>query len=191
MNHKNNLSYRRVVIDDVEYQVPRGIARNSRNRSWQLKVSRAGKVIKTGNFTDDTYNSTQEALSAAIETLEEIPEDPSAEVKRSLKVSDRVTVAWASVGKNVLGLNANIYNPETKKKKTVYLTSFGKLAESTDSIREKLVRAFQQEIRQRVGRETLTMSEVLDATWSTEALMTSERWEEFLNVGAQLAKSAP
>ncbi len=191
MNHKNNLSYRRVVIDDVEYQVPRGIARNSRNRSWQLKVSRAGKVIKTGNFTDDTYNSTQEALSAAIETLEEIPEDPSAEVKRSLKVSDRVTVAWASVGKNVLGLNANIYNPETKKKKTVYLTSFGKLAESTDSIREKLVRAFQQEIRQRVGRETLTMSEVLDATWSTEALMTSERWEEFLKVGAQLAKSAP
>lgn len=191
MNHKNNLSYRRVVIDDVEYQVPRGIARNSRNRSWQLKVSRAGKVIKTGNFTDDTYNSTQEALSAAIETLEEIPEDPNAEVKRSLKVSDRVTVAWASVGKNVLGLNANIYNPETKKKKTVYLTSFGKLAESTDSIREKLVRAFQQEIRQRVGRETLTMSEVLDATWSTEALMTSERWEEFLNVGAQLAKSAP
>lgn len=191
MNHKNNLSYRRVVIDDVEYQVPRGIARNSRNRSWQLKVSRAGKVIKTGNFTDDTYNSTQEALSAAIETLEEIPEDPNAEVKRSLKVSDRVTVAWASVGKNVLGLNANIYNPETKKKKTVYLTSFGKLAESTDSIREKLVRAFQQEIRQRVGRETLTMSEVLDATWSTEALMTSERWEEFLKVGAQLAKSAP
>lgn len=191
MNHKNNLSYRRVVIDDVEYQVPRGIARNSRNRSWQLKVSRAGKVVKTGNFTDDTYNSTQEALSAAIETLEEIPEDPNAEVKRSLKVSDRVTVAWASVGKNVLGLNANIYNPETKKKKTVYLTSFGKLAESTDSIREKLVRAFQQEIRQRVGRETLTMSEVLDATWSTEALMTSERWEEFLNVGAQLAKSAP
>lgn len=191
MNHKNNLSYRRVVIDGVEYQVPRGIARNSRNRSWQLKVSRAGKVVKTGNFTDDTYNSTQEALSAAIETLEEIPEDPNAEVKRSLKVSDRVTVAWASVGKNVLGLNANIYNPETKKKKTVYLTSFGKLAESTDSIREKLVRAFQQEIRQRVGRETLTMSEVLDATWSTEALMTSERWEEFLNVGAQLAKSAP
>ncbi len=191
MNHKNNLSYRRVVIDGVEYQVPRGIARNSRNRSWQLKVSRAGKVIKTGNFTDDTYNSTQEALSAAIETLEEIPEDPNAEVKRSLKVSDRVTVAWASVGKNVLGLNANIYNPETKKKKTVYLTSFGKLAESTDSIREKLVRAFQQEIRQRVGRETLTMSEVLDATWSTEALMTSERWEEFLKVGAQLAKSAP
>lgn len=191
MNHKNNLSYRRVVIDGVEYQVPRGVARNSRNRSWQLKVSRAGKVVKTGNFTDDTYNSTQEALSAAIETLEEIPEDPNAEVKRSLKVSDRVTVAWASVGKNVLGLNANIYNPETKKKKTVYLTSFGKLAESTDSIREKLVRAFQQEIRQRVGRETLTMSEVLDATWSTEALMTSERWEEFLNVGAQLAKSAP
>lgn len=191
MNHKNNLSYRRVVIDGVEYQVPRGIARNSRNRSWQLKVSRAGKVIKTGNFTDDTYNSTQEALSAAIETLEEIPEDPNAEIKRSLKVSDRVTVAWASVGKNVLGLNANIYNPETKKKKTVYLTSFGKLAESTDSIREKLVRAFQQEIRQRVGRETLTMSEVLDATWSTEALMTSERWEEFLKVGAQLAKSAP
>lgn len=190
MNHKTSLSYRRVEIDGVEYQVPRGIARNSRNRSWQLKVSRAGKVIKTGNFTDDTYNSTKEALEAAIETLEEIPEDPNAEVKRSIKVSDRVTVAWASVGKNILGLNANVYNPATKKKKTVYLTSYGKLAESSAEIRAKLIRAFQQEIRQNSGRETLTMSDIIDSTRSADAVLASDKWQEFLNVGTLLAESA-
>lgn len=53
------LPCREVDVAGQIFQVPRGIARNKRNRSWQLKVKRSGEVKASGNYGDDSYEGPQ------------------------------------------------------------------------------------------------------------------------------------
>lgn len=175
------LNCRDVVIAGQTFQVPRGIARNNRNRSWQLKVQRNGEVIASGNYGDDSYEGPQGALSAAIAELIK----SSVDVGRTLKISARTTLIWAAQGKGTFAVSAVVYNTQLKRGSSVYIISQRKLAaEHTDELKTKLVKALTREWQEENGREAVPLSDLMAMNKRVQDLLESEAWIDFVEMGA-------
>lgn len=196
MTHKlqvgeQTLPCREVVVAEQTYIVPRGIARNARNRAWQLKVKRGGVLKAAGNFTDDTYNGTAEALAEAINQMAEALAGEEIPVTQNLKISQRVSLIWTTVGPGVLGISATVYNPDAKKGTVIYLISQKKVAAGrTDDLRGKLVKALSKEWMQETGKESMALNEVMSITKKATELLASPEWAEFLDMGVKMAADA-
>ena len=139
--HKEaNLPARIIELEGEHYIVPRGIARNNRNQSWQLRVTRYDEVVADGNFADGVCGGTQEALEEAVEALIK----SGAHLKVSKKVRGTTPSAffgdlrlrWYVVNATP-ALRAVVYDPLGRKQKQIHIgsdTSFGD--------QEKTTRAF-------------------------------------------------
>lgn len=179
------LPCREVVVEDQHYQVPKGVARNNRNKSWQVKVKRNGELKASGNFADITYGGTQAALDAAIQ---KIVESRDSEYLRTLKISDRTTLIWVISGKNILGMSALIYNPETQHASTVYLMSHRKVVEEKNQIdlagkiTGALVKEWDQENEGRIPA-----AKQIKLVEKVAGLIESAEWKKFLEAGAAIA----
>ena len=189
MNHilhigEHALPCREVDIAGQTFQVPRGIARNYRNRSWQLKVKRAGEVKASGNYGDDSYEGPQGSLSAAIAELIK----SSVDVGRTLKISSKTTLIWATQGKGTIAVSAIVYNTTLKRGSSVYIISQRKLAAgNADELKTKLVKALTREWQEESGREAVPLNELMLMNQKVANLLAGEEWKRFVEVGADEA----
>lgn len=182
MTTKLKIPTRQVVLDDQKFAVPRGIGRNNRNRSWQVKIVRNGETVLSGNFADDLYEGPQGSLDAAIAHV--AASDVAQETRHSLQLNDRVTLSWAEVGLGVIGLIATVYNPAARKGTTVYLISQGKLASGkVEGLSEKITRALERAWKQENDRQSVPMVELLRMRNEVDVLLASDRFAE-LSVNA-------
>lgn len=177
MKPQLNVPCRKVDVGGFLYMVPRGVARNNRNRAWQVKVARDGKVVLNGNYADDTYGSTAEALEYACRA---IAEAQTGTESNTLRVNDRVTLGWAQLGAGTLGCRATVYNPKAKKGDTVYLIAHRKLmAGKSDLLLEKLVKAMEKDFKQETGKQSIPMVELLRIRRELLELLESDRFQVF------------
>lgn len=178
-----NLPCREVVVDASTYIAPRGVARNNRNKSWQIKISRGGKLVLSANFTDANYGGTSGSLEHAIQC---IADSGQVEAPRTIKLSSRVSLVWAYSGPGVLGMTAMVYNHETKRQKPIYLISYSKLAAGKgEDIRKKLLRVFSQEWRDVNGIQSVPVPELVRMDQEIAKILADESWQKFMSVGAE------
>lgn len=182
-----NLPCREVVVDDQTYLVPRGIARNHRNKSWQTKIKRAGKLVVSGNHSDSLCGGTEEALKAAVKL---VIDSSDVQPSRTLKISNRVTLVWAFSGVNVLSMNALVYCAARKRATTIYLISHSKLiAHKTKDLQSKLVRAFVREYEEENDPATVTVGLLMKMEKDAANIMVSSDWKDFVEVGTEIANA--
>lgn len=182
-----NLPCREVVVDAQTYLVPKGVARNNRNKSWQVKVIRNGCVSLSGNFADSVHKGTAGALDHAISQIVEsglVESSP-----RVLKISDHVTLLWAYSGSNVLAIHASVYSPNDKRSSTSYMVSQSKVDRtSEESLSPKIVQALVREWKEQNGE--IVPNAVLDRmTGVVKKVLSSTEWKSFLKVGAEMASA--
>jgi hypothetical protein len=182
---ETSLPCREVVVDDQTYLVPRGIARNHRNKSWQTKIKRNGELVLSGNYADSLYAGPEGALKAAID---QVVASGDVQPSRTLKVSNRVTLLWAFSGVNVLSMNALVYSPVRKRATTIYLVSHNKLlADKAPDLKKKLIRALQREWLEENGLVTVPAAILIKLDRDVTRIMTSKSWEDFVKMGADIA----
>lgn len=182
-----NLPCREVVVDEQTFLAPRGVARNNRNKSWQIKINRDGKLALSGNFTDAQYGGTAGALEHAIQC---IADSGQVEAPRTIKLSNRVSLVWAYSGPGVLGMTAMIYNPDIKRQTAIYLISHSKLAAGkTDGLKKKLMRVFAQEWREVNNATDVPVPALIKMDRNIDKLLTDKSWEDFMRVGAEVSSA--
>lgn len=187
---QDKISTRKVDVDGFTYLVPRGIARNKRNKSWQLKIKRQGELLLSGNFADISHGSTPDALRAACDALMQ-----SGLAQRvnpnNIKLTERVTGNWAQLGEKGLSAVASVYNPITQRGQTVYLVSQRKLAAGqVDDLPNKLMKALEREWRNANERNDTPMSALISLKQDALRILASEEWKQFVEVGAKFAADA-
>jgi len=138
---------RTLELDGVEFDVPRGIARNVSRNSWQLRFKRDGEQHGPFNFTDGNHGGTHAALEAAIDRL--IEEKPvkkggsstgvSAKVP-PVRLSQRLTLNWR-ISRNTRAVVAQLYSPILKKANTIYLGVANTIISPTDLEIRRLAQA--------------------------------------------------
>lgn len=191
---KHNLQFgevtlpcREVVVEEQTHLVPRGIARNHRNKSWQIKIKRAGQLILSGNYADSLYGGTEGALKTAIE---QVVTTTGVQPSRTLKITSRVTLTWAYSGRNVLSMNALVYSPILKRSMTIYLISHSKLvAEKAGDLKKKLVKALMREWREENLDQVAPVAALVRMDREAARLMASKAWEDFLKLGTDMAST--
>lgn len=141
---------RMVDVDGVELEVPKGIGRNNRNQSWQLKFNRNGELLVGGNFADRTYGGAEQSLQAACEAFQAALE--SEEVRKKavkgvrggkvpgVRLGAYLTVNWRIVNGGP-SLYASIYCPEKGRSKSVLLGTDKALANDSTELRKQLALA--------------------------------------------------
>lgn len=185
---KINFPHRTVTVDGLDYLVPRGVGRNNRNRSWQVKSSRKGELVLAANYADDSYGSVSLSLEAASKL---VISSKSAGVQKSIKLVKNVTLTWTTVGKNILGISARVYNPVTKKGVNIYLISQPRFqAGLTDDLKGKMIRALRTGWDFESGGLPLSLNEMIKMDLKVDKFLESEDWLNFSEVGAELALSA-
>lgn len=178
MTNLSNIPTRQVIIEGQEFTVPRGIGRNTRNRSWQVKVVRNGEVTLSGNFADDQYENASGSLAAAVSLLSS--SEVAQETRSSIQLTERVNLTWAPSGPGVVGMVAAVYNPDIKRATNVYLISQGKMASGkTEGLKEKIVKALERSWKQENNRQSVPMIELLKMRNDVDELMGSERFHAF------------
>lgn len=179
-----NLPCREVTVEAQTFLVPRGVARNNRNKSWQIKINRNGELVLSANFTDAQYSGAQGALEMAIEY---IARSGMVEAPRTIKLSSRVSLVWAYSGPGVLGMIAMIYNPDAKRQTAIYLISYSKLAAGKlDDLKKKLMRVFAQEWREVNGIQSIPVPALVAMDRNIAKLLADKSWEDFMKVGAEV-----
>lgn len=182
-----NLPCREVVVDEQTFIAPRGVARNNRNKSWQIKINRHGELVLSANFTDAQYGGIQGALDHAIDY---IAKSGQVEAPRTIKLSARVSLVWAYSGPGVLGMTAMIYNPDIKRQTAIYLISHSKLAAGkTDALKKKLMRVFAQEWREVNMTRDIPVPALIRMDRDIDRLLADKSWEDFMKVGAEVAST--
>lgn len=182
MTNLSNIPTRQVTIEGQEFTVPRGIGRNTRNRSWQVKVVRNGEVTLSGNFADDQYENASGSLAAAVSLL--LSSEVANETRSSLRLTERVNLTWSSSGPGVIGMAAVVYNPDLKCATSVYLISRTKMAAgNTEGLKEKIVKALERSWKQEKNRQSVPMKELLRIRNDVDELMGSERFHAFCESG--------
>lgn len=189
---KHNLQFgevtlpcREVVVEGQTYLVPRGIARNHRNKSWQTKIKRGGELILSGNHADSLFEGTEGALKAAID---QVLTAGGVQPSRTLKISGRVTLVWAYSGASVLSMNALVYSPERKRSTTIYLISYTKLAaEKTGDLKKKLIKALVREWQEENSLNAAPVPVLVRMDREATKMMASKSWEDFVKLGADIA----
>lgn len=181
---------RPVVIDGITYMVPKGIGRNRRNKSWQLKVMRQGEQVMSGNFADDTYSGTNEALEAAVNAMKE--QAGSISGAASFQLHEHVSLIWASSNRNgrtQITASAYVYDPILKKARTVYLVSARKLVHGEMAgVEDKLCRALAAGIAFKEGIELpLSNGALRGIREQIRHFMTSTDWSDFIKLGKEMA----
>lgn len=189
---KHNLQFgevtlpcREVVVEEQTFLVPRGIARNHRNKSWQIKIKRNGVLVLSGNHADSLFGGTEGALNAAIE---QVVSAGDVQPSRTLKISNRVTLVWAYSGRNVLSMNALVYSPVRKRSTTIYLISYTKLmAEKVGDLKKKLVKAMLREWQEDNLDQVAPVMVLVRMDREATKMMVSKSWEDFVKLGADIA----
>ena len=189
---KHNLQFgevtlpcREVVVEEQTFLVPRGIARNHRNKSWQIKIKRNGVLVLSGNHADSLFGGTEGALNAAIE---QVVSAGDVQPSRTLKISNRVTLVWAYSGRNVLSMNALVYSPVRKRSTTIYLISYTKLmAEKVGDLKKKLIKAMLREWQEDNLDQVAPVMVLVRMDREATKMMVSKSWEDFVKLGADIA----
>lgn len=191
---KHNLQFgevtlpcREVVVEEQTFLVPRGIARNHRNKSWQVKINRDGQLFLSGNHADSLHGGTEGALKTAID---QVVAAGDVKTTRTLKISSRVTLAWAYSGRNVLGMNAMVYSPARKRSATIYLISHTKLvSDKVSELKKKLVRALLREWQEENVIEKPPVPVMVRMDREASKIMASKAWADFVMLGTDIANA--
>jgi hypothetical protein len=178
---------RQINVERNIHDVPKGIARNNRNKCWQIKVIRDGEVALSGQFTDAQYGGAVGSLAAAVKKL---AESKLVEAPKTLKLTTRLSLFWGYSGAKVLGLSASLYDSNRGRSTTIYLISQHKLnSGKIDGLFDKLVKVY---IRQWAEVNNAGLGDI--PAWKVPKLedtvrdvMASDKWKEFMKVGAELA----
>lgn len=187
----------------LKLNVPRGIARNNRNKSWQIKVARGGEVVIKGNISDGE-SSPQESLNQAItmirgaieanEGLSTLKSKGRGDRIEPYRVNDCVTLHWKVVN-TTPNMYALIYSPLLKKPKTVNIGSEKKVNDySFFCARLALAMVYGA----RVGKEesdpfrAVSLDEVIEfmPVAQTFASTPNPKWRSFVNAGSALREIA-
>lgn len=187
----------------LELTVPRGIARNHRNKSWQIKVARGGEIVIKGNISDGE-SSPQESLAQAInmirgaieanEGLSTLKSKGRGDRIEPYRVNDYVTLHWKIVN-TTPNMYALIYSPLLKKPKTVNIGSEKKVNDcSFFCARLALAMVYGG----RVGREesdpfrAVSADEVTELVPAAQAFASTPnaKWGSFVNAGGILRENA-
>lgn len=151
--NSKNLRYREVTVEGVIVMVPSGVARNNRNKSWQVKVEKNGVVVLKGNYTDVTYGdfhhslfAAKKALAASLERVEKAAEQQDKSCRtESVQLTVRSSLLWR-VTPNKTTLQINVYDKEIKKNRTVYVGTSNTLVSKREQVIEKIGVAMQMDM---------------------------------------------
>lgn len=199
----------RLIEVNGEYLVvPRGIARNNRSNSWQIKVAREGEVLISGSISDCGGNPAQ-SLSEAIRRIE----NDMGQLKRvgkeiskitrggynckhaePIRLAERVKLHWKVVDATPF-LYCSVYSPLLGKTKTVSIGSDRSIAKNEELLICRVAAALA--IGERVARnEDDPFRPVDDAIIDlcrTEAMsvtILNNRVADFIALGARLRENA-
>lgn len=189
--------------ETLELTVPRGIARNNRNKSWQIKVARGGEIVIKGNISDGE-SSPQESLAQAItmirgaieanEGLSTLKSKGRGDRVEPYRVNDYVTLHWKIVN-TTPNMYALIYSPLLKKPKTVNIGSEKKANDhSFFCARLALALTYGQRVRfedndpfRAVPPDEMTGLMLAAQTFASTP---NPKWVEFVNAGSILRENA-
>lgn len=146
--NSKSLRYREVEVEGIIRMVPSGVARNNRNKCWQVKVEKNGAVVLKGNYTDELYGDAGKSLRAATKALMsslETVEQAAADSKRPSEVETaqitlRSSLMWfPSMGS--LKLRINVYDRKLKKNHAIYIGTGKSLIKKPDQTIDKIATA--------------------------------------------------
>lgn len=202
---------RPVVVDGVQYRVLKGIARNNRNKSWQVKVERNGVRLASGNFADEQHGGTDKALSAAtasmLADLAEVTKNSAStetlhrKVRggrvEGMRIADHVTVNWRIVNATP-SLYASVYSPRLQQVKSLHLGSDRRLASSEEAMRRLVSQLLTALVmNDRVLQESnAPFDDVDEAEWThdlalqAQTIFHSPEFKGLLNAGPALREYA-
>lgn len=201
-----SIRMRTVEVEGNEYSVPKGIARNNRNLSWQVKVERNGTRLASGNFADNTYGGTEQALEAAKQSMvEELEADEVAVIAprkvrggraEGMRIAEHVTVNWRIVNATP-SLYATIYSPLLKKAHSIHLGSDRKLSQSSLAVARMLTNMlFAMAMNDRVMNENpkpfapVDDEEAKPFSETVMAIISSDEFKTLLKAGPLLREHA-
>lgn len=183
------LKTRPVVIEETVYQVPKGIARNNRNRAWQLKLQRNGEIVATGNFSDDSWGGPDKSLEAAVEEI--LGTGQARKVNKRDLVIDNVTVSWREMGKpSLIAAVADYYMPHKKRARSLYICTQRRLANGTctEAFREKLVEALRDAWLIENQANSVPLHDLLAIRRAVDEVMVSEQYKMFCENGQRMTE---
>lgn len=198
------LPYRTVEVDDETLKVPRGIGRNARNKSWQIKLNRNGMSMITGNVADgDTKPSAslEKAIKALIEKVREekvlaFKRGTTGKRARPVPIADGITMHWKLVNTTPV-LYFMVYSPQIKKAKQISVGSERAVA-NAELVKERLAEAIVY--RMRIDKKSpapfaaidKTSSEYRDGLQAAMGVMAvfSTRFHVFAEQGASIRRAA-
>lgn len=178
---------RQINVGTSILDVPKCVARNNRNKCWQVKVIRKGETLLSGQFTDAEYGGAQKSLDMATKFL---ADSKLIESPKTLKLSARLSLFWGYVGADVFGLSASLYSAFTGKSQSIYLISQVKLNSGRIvGLQEKLAGVRVREWADVNGVQPKDAPVWVHTKAMSKAaeIMLSDEWKEFVNLGAELA----
>lgn len=128
------LAFRKVLVEGRNYFAPRGVARNERNKCWQIRLIRDEKVVFTGNYADQTLGGVELSLRAAMKDLmmflkrqEKLNNDMSLSgTDKSVIICPDLRMFWAVIN-HIPNLQFSVYVPAKSKSRAVYAGAQNKL----------------------------------------------------------------
>lgn len=128
------LAFRKVPVEGRFYFAPRGVARNDRNKCWQIRLVRNDKTVFQGNYADQTLGGVELSLRAAMKDLmaflkrqEQLSRDMSLTGSdKSVIICPDLRMFWAVINHNP-NLQFSVYVQALSKSKAVYCGSASKL----------------------------------------------------------------
>ncbi|HEX8544858.1 MAG TPA: hypothetical protein VF671_24500 [Pseudomonas sp.] len=175
------------VVDDVTYQVPRGITRDLRGRVWIVRVSKNKQLIVNARFTDKRFDGTRRALEAAIIHL--VHSGYAWLGNDVLQLSERAAVHWRK--RSGIGLCAVAYVASTGRGrgKTFFLSTYKRVASGRgmDKFRGKLQDVLEHAYKIESGGMSVPPSIKHDIARKLECLWPEPGFKAFLEAGARKA----
>lgn len=155
---------RQIEVNDRLMLVPRGVARNYKSNSWQIKIARKGQVLISGSVSDAGVDPA-ESLAAVIRRIEsELGQlkkvgkavklvnrnDAQCKHAQPIMLSDRVKLHWKVVDATPF-MYCSVYSPLVGKTKSVTIGSDRKVAADQELLISRIATALV--IESRINRD--------------------------------------
>lgn len=201
------LPLRQTVIEGELFLVPRGVCRNERKNSWQIKISRNRQVIISGSISDMGEKPVTSLAKSIVFIDEELAriESLGSEVKlvhrpklgrhaEPISLTDRIKLCW-KINDATPFMYCSLYSPMLKKARSIMVGSDRKIASNQDHIIQRV--SFALAMEQRVinedsdpFREVTSEEEAQYREKAVELTVLSDEVADFIARGPSLRAKA-
>ena len=194
------LPLRTMEVNGEQLTVPRGLARNARSKSWQLKLVKNKDLIATGSMAD-TLPTAQDNLDLAVQELIRQVKGYKSSTSQTVSKDKRIKLApeeseiklkWQVSNGTTPSLAAIVYMPSAKRDKVVSVGSDRAIERNPDLLTVKLAEAVVIEGRERRNEadplREVTEQELFEVVYLVDRFVEADHVQAYLKLGTEIRK---